>query len=55
MRSVRPLTVVGGLDLPESFTPSTVTVDKGMEMEEMEREEAAKPDGTKTTGADNAS
>lgn len=55
MESVCPLTV-DGFDLPESFTLSTMTADKGTEMlEEMEREETGTTDGTATTGANNAS
>lgn len=60
---VCPLTVEG-FDLPGGHKAVPVSVDKGMQileemervdLERIEREEAAKPDGTETTGADNAS
>lgn len=46
-----------GFGVPENITPGTgVDIDKGMQiMKELERQEAAIPDETETTGASNAS
>lgn len=46
-----------GFGVPENITPGTgVDPDKGMQfLEKMESQEAAIPDGTETTGADDVS